>query len=579
MKQGQSLHLNKEKIFKELSFDSENIWRIFSHMNDGLVITDYKQRIIMVNPAYEKMTGYTYEEVYGKNPKFISSGKTSREAIIEMWDHLNTKGTWTGELFNKRKDEEEFCSFMTVTHVKKEPESDSFFIGIMRDITERKKAEEEASYLAHHDSLTGLPNRMAFEQMVEEAIEDGQGKGTKLGILFLDLDRFKRVNDSFGHQRGDVLLQEVSRRLYAAVKDHGKISRFGGDEFTILVEDTEEKEETAVLLNKIFDSLRVPVRLEGQNLYLTTSIGVSFYPEHGESVEELLKNADFAMYQTKDEGRNNFSYYHEAMKDHSMEQFKLSNQLQEALEGEQLEVYYQMQMDVLSGEPHGVEALIRWNHPEKGTLSPALFLPLAEENGYLHEFDEWVLRKACIQVKNWQMEGFSNLSVSVNVSPPFFESDHFETIVNSALQESGLSPECLCIEITENNAIANLKESIRRIRRLKHKGVKVSLDDFGKGYSSLTQLKQFPVDIVKIDQSFVSQSNGNDENAAIVKMVIDIAKMMKLRVTCEGIETLEHYDLVKKQGCDFAQGYYFNRPVNSEECRELLAYMNNTKQF
>ncbi|MDT8860411.1 EAL domain-containing protein [Alkalihalobacillus sp. MEB130] len=556
---------------ERFSKDQKNIEILFNHMNDGLMITNNKREIVVVNPAFERMTGYSLNESVGKNPSFLQSGKTPRSTYIEMWDDIEKKGSWTGELLNKRKDGEIFWSFITVTEIKQPLDEDTYFIGIMRDMTSRKKQEELMEHLAYHDSMTQLPNRIYFKKSLETAIAE-VGPSEKIAVLFLDLDRFKKINDSFGHQEGDKVLIELSNRLKKVIGQKGLISRFAGDEFTIYIPYSDEVCLES-LIDEIFETIHVPFLVSDQVFYLTLSIGISKFPEHGSNVDMLLKNADSAMYRTKDEGRNNYRFYKEEMNEKTADDLSLEAALRDALQNGELEVYYQVQVDLEHRKPFGVEALVRWNHPTTGVMPPISFLPLAEEMGMLADIDEWVLRKAVKQGSLWHNQGFTDLKVSVNISKPFFQVVNFTAIVKEVLAESAMKPSLLCLEVTENMAILQLQEIQEKLLALKELGVNVSLDDFGTGYSSLSQLNFFPIDTLKIDQSFV-RGKSTKEKKAIIKLIIAMAQSLNVSVICEGVETEEQIELIKNKGCTYAQGYFFSKPVPPNECEAIMHELN-----
>ncbi|OLO42325.1 hypothetical protein BTR23_03630 [Alkalihalophilus pseudofirmus] len=563
-----------KSIVEKFANDPDNVWHLFNHMNDGLMITDYKQNIIAVNPSFEKITGYIFGEVVNKNPKFLQSGQTARSVFNEMWEKIRTEGTWTGELINQRKNGEQFWSYITITHIKKQRVEDSFYIGIMRDITERIKAEKRVSYLAYHDDLTQLPNRALFKKHMKETLLHAKHNNEKFALLFLDLDHFKKVNDSLGHHVGDLLLQHIATRLKEVVGEHGMVSRFGGDEFTILLHPLPNKWSAYEMVKRIIQSFQKPVDCAGEKIYSNTSMGISFYPDHGLDFHTLLKNADSAMYQAKQEGRSQFQEYNYTMNEGSRERLQLERELRTAIQEQQFQVYYQLQVDVDKGLPYGIEALIRWNHPKKGILSPAAFLSAAEETGLIVKIDDWVLRTACMETKKWHDQGFEDLVISVNISQKQFDRFDFVERVKHILNETKLNPVRLCLEITENMAITHINQAVDKLNKLKKIGVKFSLDDFGTGYSSLSQLKHFPINTLKIDKSFVQQSSEEQENHAIVKLIIAMAKSLNFSVICEGVETEDQLRLIKKEGCNHAQGYLFSKPLSFEKCGSVMKSMN-----
>lgn len=550
--------------------DKENLTKLFDHMNDGLIITDNYKRIIWVNPAYERITGYTKEELLHKKPNYIASGKTPRAVFDEMWDCMEKEGTWTGRLLNRRKDGEEFWSYLTITHIKKDSPENSFYIAFTRDITNNVRKQEKIKKMAYRDSLTGLPNHNYFTEYASHLLERAKNDEKITALLYLDLDRFKNVNDSMGHFYGDQLLKLIGERLQNTVSEHGLVSRFGGDEYTIIFEPVSSINQLEPLLQDVFEAVSCPIEIGEKNIQLTASIGGSIYPEHGTDVESLVQNANHAMYRAKDDGYNSFSLFKEEFRQEALAKITIESELREALKRGELEVYYQMQVNLHNEKPYGVEALIRWNHPEKGILTPFHFLEVAEEAGLIKYIDKWVLEEACRETQSWRKEGFDDLIVSVNVSKQFFESDEFENIVLNTLEKTELPPQLLSLEISENINILNIKSSFQKLERLREAGILISLDDFGTGYSSMAQLKRFPIDVLKIDQSFVRYSNGKDEDAAIVRLILNMAKVLGFEVVCEGIETEEQQEFLKNEGCDYAQGYYYSKPVTGEKCREML---------
>ncbi|GAE33660.1 putative bifunctional diguanylate cyclase/phosphodiesterase [Halalkalibacter akibai] len=556
------------EAFTRFAQNKKNVEILFNHMNDGLMITNSRREIVIVNPAFERITGYTMKEVEGKNPNLLQSGNMPRDTYEEMWDCIGSVGSWTGELQNLRKDGSLFWSFITITKVKQNQSEDCYYIGILRDITARKNQEDKLKYYAYHDILTKLPNRMFFTEALQLRLSTAKFNQEKLAILFLDLDRFKKINDSLGHQFGDDLLIQMANRIKTVIGDHGIVSRFGGDEFTVCL-PFEEEHQVTTTLEKLTDQFRQPFVIHERAFYMTISIGMSIFPEHGSDVETLLKNADTAMYVTKEEGRDHFSIYEAKMNEKTSEQFSLEVDLVEALAQDQLEVYYQLQVDVDNEKPFGVEALIRWNHPTKGMLSPAEFLNVAEEIGILANIDEWVLKQAINQGKKWHEQGYPNLVISVNISRDFFKKADFLNKVNELLDDSRLNPARLCLEVTENFAVLHVEEIRNKLISLKERGIRVSLDDFGTGYSSLNQLNLFPIDTLKIDQSFV-RGNDSKENGAIIKLIIALAKSLGVSVICEGIETAEQLSLIKNEGCDHAQGYLFSKPVPFDKCETMM---------
>jgi len=454
--------------------------------------------------------------------------------------------------------------------------------GTVQDITDRKKAEEQIRTLAYYDTLTELPNRIMFKEHLSKALARARRRNTLVATLILDLDRFKRINDTLGHSVGDQLLREVARRLITCVRredalsrnnydDIGaNIARLGGDEFAIMLTDLESVQAAAKVARRTLETLCAPISLEAQEVFATASIGITIFPFDGDDVDTLLKNSDTAMYHAKSEGRNNYQYYTKSMNASAFENLALENSLRRALDRGEFELYYQPQVNIDSGEIVGVEALIRWQHPEMGTISPVQFIPLALETGLIVPMDEWGLRTACHQAKAWQDAGLRPLRVSVNLSSHQFRQRQLSQTIARILNETRLDPQYLDVELTESTIMQNPEDAVKTLHELKEMGTKISVDDFGTGYSSLSYLKRFPLDTLKIDRTFIKDITTDPDDEALTRAILAMSNSLKLKVIAEGVETKAQYEFLRANGCDEFQGYLFSRPVPAREISEML---------
>lgn len=454
--------------------------------------------------------------------------------------------------------------------------------GTIQDITERRQAEDQIRFLAYYDNLTQLPNRLLFRERLDYALTRARRETTQVAILFLDLDRFKQINDTLGHSTGDSLLEAVATRLQECVRGidpvtrnvpvetHNTLARLGGDEFIIALGDITQIEDAAKVARRILTALKDPFRLDNNEVFVSSSIGISVFPDDGDNAEALLMNADAAMYHAKDEGRNNYQFYNTSMNEAAFAKLSLENDLRKAVERNELVLYYQPQIDIRSGNIISMEALLRWQHPERGLISPMEFIPLAEETGLIVPIGAWVLQAACVQTKAWHDAGHTMLSVAVNLSGRQFRENGLIQMVEQVLNDSGLDPEHLELEITESIIMQNAESTINTLNDLKAMGVKLSIDDFGTGYSSLSYLKRFPIDTLKIDRSFVRDITNEEEDEAITKAIIVMAQSLKLSVVAEGVETEQQLAILRKQGCPITQGYLFSKPIPAEQFLLLL---------
>jgi len=543
--------------------------------HDGIVITDSEARIIRVNRAFQTITGYSSEEVLGKNPHFISSGRHEKDFYREMWHFLTELGTWDGEIWNRRKNGEIYPEWLTITAIKDIEQKVVQYVGIFNDITARKKAEEKIRNLAFYDALTNLPNRRLLADRFRVALSQSERSRNFGAVMFLDLDKFKNLNDMMGHEYGDILLVKVAHRIVDIVREMDTVARIGGDEFVILVEEIDSDQnialqKIALIAEKIRSALTEPFTLKDYNYYSTSSIGVCLYRGHEKSASDLLKSADMAMYQAKESGRNTVRFYdplmQEAVEVHAM----MENNLRNALVQNHLRLHYQVQVDK-DGRPVGAEALIRWYDPSQGIIMPLEFIQIAEESDLILQIGEWVIKAACRQIAMWACdEKKCRLTLAVNISARHFGMADFVGRVETLVKDYQIDPSRLKLELTEHILINDIGDVVTKMNELKALGVELSIDDFGTGYSSLSYLKQLPINQLKIDQSFVRDITTDINDAMMVKTIINLGQNFHLNVIAEGVETEAQWTFLLENGCLASQGFLFGKPVPIEEFNSLL---------
>ncbi|WP_371324498.1 EAL domain-containing protein [Dechloromonas sp. ZY10] len=537
--------------------------KVFTHTPAGIVVTDEAHRIVSINPAMMQMTGYATYELVGHDI-FGLIALSADESSEHLREQVGLRGLWSGEADIARKGGDEFPAGIRVSRVD-DPHTGNptHHIWILADITERKAVEERMRHIAQHDPLTGLPNRMALAIRLAQLLPEARRYERRLAMMFLDLDRFKIINDTLGHPVGDELLREVACRLSNIIRETDFVARLGGDEFVILLPEISTPADSALVASKIIAALATPVQVDTHELHTSPSIGISIFPDDGPDADSLLKNADTAMYHAKAAGRNNYQFYAAEMNQAASERMDIERKLRHAIARNEFAIAYQPQFAGDSGRPTGVEALLRWHHPSDGMISPARFIPVAEEMGLIVEIGEWVMRNACREMKHWLDAGLQPMRVAVNVSARQLRRRDFCESVAGALAESGLPAELLELEITESSVMENPEEAIEILQRLRRMGVTLAVDDFGTGYSSLAYLKRFPIDHLKIDRSFVADIEHDLNDRAIAFGTIALAHSLGLNVIAEGVETADQLELLRSNGCDEVQGYLFSKPLTS----------------
>ena len=545
--------------------------KVIENTQEGVMITDTQARILSVNKAFTAITGFEESEVLGDTPARLSSGRHDAEFYAAMWKELRETGAWQGEIWNRSKTGEVYPEWLSISTVHDDRGRVANYVGVFSDISQIKHSEAQLEYLAHHDPLTDLPNRVLFQSRLGHAIQVARRHGQRMGLLFLDMDGFKNINDSLGHPAGDELLQAVARRMTEHLRAVDTLARLGGDEFVLLLENLHDSREAAIVAQNVLGLMLKPFRLSGgQDVFIGASIGISLFPDDAEDATQLVRNADAALYQAKAQGRNTYRYYTEALTRSANERLSLESSLRRALEHGEFVVHYQPQISIRNGGVIGAEALVRWRSPDGGLIPPARFIPVAEETGLIRPLGEWVLRTACGQFRAWMDAGRPRLTLAVNLSTRQFEQRDLAACIGGILAETGYPAERLELEITESAIMAQGEQAIDTLAQLKRLGVALSIDDFGTGYSSLAYLKRFAVDKLKIDQSFIRDIPDNLNDREIAATIVAMARNLKLHVLAEGVETEEQLAFLQLHGCDAFQGYLFSPPVAAEEFIKFL---------
>ncbi len=556
-----------ERLIKEESLRLYG--RIFENSGEGILVMDAEERVIAVNHAFVGITGYSADEVIGNKPRLHYSEQQDEAFFTEMRHILDENGQWQGELWDRHKNGAIFPKWANISTVRNDRGELTHYFSTFSDISERVAAEERIRQLAFYDTLTGLPNRSTLHELLEQALAVASRNLNSGAVLFIDLDRFKNVNDTLGHGAGDELIRSVALRLKACLRPSDVIARLGGDEFVVALTNIARPDDAALVANKILGAFSAPFFINGHELAVSASMGISVYPADGKTVEDLIKNADVAMFRAKDRGDGSFLFYASEMNARSLERLKMESDLRRALDRNEFLLHFQPQADIRSGNIVGAEVLLRWKHPELGMVSPAQFIPMAEETGLIVPIGQWVMEQAVIQNKSWLQAGVSVVKLAVNLSAKQFRNSLVQE-VSSLLQRQQLPHALLELEITESMVMRDADGVIEMLRAIDKLGVPMSLDDFGTGYSSLSYLKRFPIKKLKIDQSFVRNIPQDANDIAITCAIIALGKSLGLKVIAEGVETPEQLDFLRQQGCDEIQGYLFSRPVPADQFVEML---------
>lgn len=543
---------------------------VIENLTEGVVITDNDLHVTDVNRAFTDITGFQPEDIMGGKPHFFDAISDQPGLYSDLWSEIETNGRWEGELWNMRKDGVRFAERLSMVALKDETDVVQQYAILTRDITKRKQDEERIRYQANYDALTGLPNRALFTDRLNQALPTMARAGRKLSLLFLDLDGFKLVNDTLGHDVGDMLLQEASKRLLTCVRDGDTVARLGGDEFTVIMPNLDDAKNATVVGRRILDALSQAFVMNGHEAFVSGSIGITTFPDDAENPNELIRNADAAMYRAKEQGKDNYQFYTSDLNEEVKQRLVLKNGLIKGLERKEFSLFYQPKLTLASGNIVSVEALMRWNSPDLGMVSPAVFVPIMEETGMVVEVGEWALRTACLQHKAWLDAGIPHVRVAVNLSARQIREPSFVNIVESVLKETGITPDGLEIEITESMLMSDATKAVVTLRELHDMGLHIAMDDFGTGYSSLSYLKRFPIDTIKIDRSFVSDIATSSDDAEIIKTILNMGQNLKRKVVAEGVEDQEQLDLLKAYGCDEIQGYFFSKPLPRDEATDFI---------
>lgn len=545
---------------------------VFENTREAIIISDAQRRISAVNRAFSDITGYAEEEIVGQGADFLAASVDDIFFREQMWQAVELTDRWAGELWCRRRSGEVFPAWASVSTIRDDTGNIINYVNVLSDLSHQKESEEKLDLLAHYDPLTHLPNRLLFTSRLEHAIRHAERRGSEVALLFIDLDHFKKVNDTLGHPAGDRLLQEVGERLTSELRKEDTIARLGGDEFVIIVDDLQDISDISDIARKTLESLSKPYRVNGNQAVISASIGISIFPRDGRSVTRLVQKADMAMYRAKEVGRANFQFCTAELTARAAERLTMENAMRRALIEGEFVLYYQPQVSLSTGRVVGVEALLRWHHPERGLVPPAEFIPLGEEAGLIGSIGAWALKEACAQVKGWESAGIPPLRLAVNISACQLARDEpLVSKVASALEQTGFAPHRLELELTESAIMRHPGDAARIIDDLKSLGLSIAIDDFGKGYSSMSYLKRFTIDKLKTDRGFIQDLPRDESDRAITGAIVALGHSLHMTVLAEGVETREQEEFLREQGCDEMQGFLFSPPLPERECMRFLS--------
>lgn len=547
--------------------------KLFDKTVEGVTITDKDGTIMQINPAFSNITGYSREEVLGKNPRVLKSDRHDETFYEGMWQSLLKRGEWSGEIWNRRKDGEAYPEWLSIFAIKDVQGEITNYIGIFHDLTEIKQSREQIAYKTYHDSLTGLPNRSHFTSRLRNAIARATRNQSVLSLLMLDIDNFKQINETFGHPCGDELVQLVAKRLEECIRGDDTIARIGGDEFAIFCEDVENVNDVVVMAQRVMNRLKEPFILDGNEVYVSISMGVTLYPEDGLTDSELMKNADMALFKAKELGKKQFYFYTTNLHKSILRRMEIESNLRRALYNNEYVLHYQPKIDCNTGRVTGFESLIRWDSPKHGFVPPDEFISILEDIDYITEVGLWALETSCRDIQSLNNKG-NRFGIAVNLSAKQFEDPWLVKNLAGVLERTDLPHDLLTLEITEGTIMNSVENAVNKMKALSELGIRISIDDFGTGYSSLSYLKRFPVNELKIDRSFVMDIPENQEDMAISRAIVSMAKSLDLNVVAEGVETEEQNDFLSTLGCGEMQGYLFSKPVPFKKIGPILKKRN-----